>query len=169
MQAGVVLNPHTHVSVLEDIISDLDLVLLMSVNPGFGGQKFIDNTYHKITQLKELILRKNTHALIEIRQLMKISNCIKEFTPVNNAVVTIGTFDGVHLGHRAIFDKMKEQAAEFDGETVVITFYPHPRIVLGLDSKHLKFINTQEKKIDPEFLLRKQTLYQRHSNQTYRQ
>ncbi len=79
---------------------------------------------------------------------MKISNCIKEFTPVNNAVVTIGTFDGVHLGHRAIFDKMKEQAAEFDGETVVITFYPHPRIVLGLDSKHLKFINTQEKKIN---------------------
>ncbi|RLD73293.1 MAG: ribulose-phosphate 3-epimerase [Bacteroidetes bacterium] len=77
MQAGVVLNPHTHVAVLEDIISDLDLVLLMSVNPGFGGQKFIDNTYHKITQLKELILRKNAHALIEIDGGVTLDNAPK--------------------------------------------------------------------------------------------
>ncbi|TAJ12476.1 ribulose-phosphate 3-epimerase [Marinilabiliaceae bacterium JC017] len=66
MKAGVTLNPHTPVSLLEDIIQDLDLVLLMSVNPGFGGQKFIKNTIHKIDQLKELILRKNSKALIEI-------------------------------------------------------------------------------------------------------
>lgn len=58
MKAGVAINPHTPVSTLEDIITDVDLVLLMSVNPGFGGQKFIERTYHKITQLNELI-RKN--------------------------------------------------------------------------------------------------------------
>ena len=79
---------------------------------------------------------------------MKIYNCIKDFEPVKNTVVTIGTFDGVHLGHRAIFNKMMQEAAKIDGETVVITFYPHPRIVLGLDSSKLKFINTQEKKIN---------------------
>ncbi|PLX05146.1 MAG: riboflavin biosynthesis protein RibF [Marinilabiliales bacterium] len=79
---------------------------------------------------------------------MKIYNCIKDFEPVKNTVVTIGTFDGVHLGHRAIFNKMMHEAVKIDGETVVITFYPHPRIVLGLDSSKLKFINTQEKKIN---------------------
>ena len=79
---------------------------------------------------------------------MKIYNCIKDFKPVINTVATVGTFDGVHLGHQAIFNMMKEKAAEIEGETVVITFYPHPRIVLGLDSKNLKFINTQEKKIN---------------------
>jgi len=66
MKAGVTLNPHTPVSVLEDIVSELDLVLLMSVNPGFGGQKFISNTYDKVEQLKELVLRKNSRALIQI-------------------------------------------------------------------------------------------------------
>jgi len=79
---------------------------------------------------------------------LKIYNCIKDFEPVKNTVVTIGTFDGVHLGHRAIFNKMMHEAVKIDGETVVITFYPHPRIVLGLDSSKLKFINTQEKKIN---------------------
>lgn len=79
---------------------------------------------------------------------MKIYNCIKDFQPVENTVVTIGTFDGVHLGHQAIFEKMKEDARKIKGYTVVITFYPHPRIVLGLDSENLCFINTQEKKIN---------------------
>lgn len=79
---------------------------------------------------------------------MKIYNCIKDFQPVDNAIVTIGTFDGVHLGHQAIFNKMREDAKKIKGYTVVITFYPHPRIVLGLDSKNLRFINTQEKKIN---------------------
>ncbi len=65
-KAGVVLNPHTPVSSLEDIITDLDLVLLMSVNPGFGGQKFIENTYAKISKLKELITRTGSKALIEV-------------------------------------------------------------------------------------------------------
>ncbi|WP_430812318.1 MULTISPECIES: ribulose-phosphate 3-epimerase [unclassified Carboxylicivirga] len=66
MKAGVTLNPHTPVSVLEDIIAELDLVLLMSVNPGFGGQKFIKNTFNKVEQLKELVLRKNSRALIQV-------------------------------------------------------------------------------------------------------
>jgi ribulose-phosphate 3-epimerase len=66
MKAGVSLNPHTNVNVLEDIIADLDLVLIMSVNPGFGGQSFIENTYTKVKQLKKLIKSKNSKALIEI-------------------------------------------------------------------------------------------------------
>ncbi|WP_117879913.1 ribulose-phosphate 3-epimerase [Aureibaculum luteum] len=66
MQAGVVLNPHTPIRVLEDIIIDLDLVLLMSVNPGFGGQLFIENTYKKVIQLKDLIEKSGSKALIEI-------------------------------------------------------------------------------------------------------
>lgn len=66
MKAGVALNPHTNVSFLEDTIVDIDLVCLMSVNPGFGGQSFIENTYSKILQLKELINRKKASTLIEI-------------------------------------------------------------------------------------------------------
>ena len=66
MKAGVALNPHTSVGLLKDIIADLDLVCLMSVNPGFGGQKFIENTYAKTAELRELIVQKNSSALIEI-------------------------------------------------------------------------------------------------------
>lgn len=66
MKAGVTLNPHTPVSLLEDIIQDLDMVLLMSVNPGYGGQKFITHTLEKIKALKEMINRKGLDTLIEI-------------------------------------------------------------------------------------------------------
>lgn len=66
MQAGVALNPHTPVHTLNDIIADIDLVCLMSVNPGYGGQKFIENTYSKIDDLVELRERKNSKAKIEI-------------------------------------------------------------------------------------------------------
>ncbi len=66
MLAGVTLNPATPVSLLEDIVADVDMVLLMSVNPGFGGQKFIENTLNKTERLKEMILRKNTNTMIEI-------------------------------------------------------------------------------------------------------
>ena len=66
MKAGVTLNPSTPVCMLEDVISDLDMVLLMSVNPGFGGQKFIENTIAKTQRLKELILKHNSQALIEV-------------------------------------------------------------------------------------------------------
>ena len=66
MKAGVAINPHTPVSFLESIINDIDLVCLMSVNPGFGGQSFIENTYQKVEDLKSLIDRKNSKAIIEI-------------------------------------------------------------------------------------------------------
>ena len=66
MKAGIALNPHTPVSVLEDVIKDIDLILVMSVNPGFGGQSFIENTYKKIRQAKELISSTNSNALIEV-------------------------------------------------------------------------------------------------------
>jgi riboflavin kinase / FMN adenylyltransferase len=79
---------------------------------------------------------------------LKIHESIQEFQQVIKPVVTIGTFDGVHIGHQAIFNKMKEEAAKIGGETVVITFYPHPRIVLGLDNSQLRFINRQSKKVE---------------------
>lgn len=66
MKAAVTLNPHTPVLLLKDIISELDMVLIMSVNPGFGGQKFINHSIDKVTELKELILSKNSNALIEV-------------------------------------------------------------------------------------------------------
>ncbi|MEQ3661717.1 MAG: ribulose-phosphate 3-epimerase [Flavobacterium sp.] len=66
MKAGVAINPHTNVSLLEDVIKDIDLVCIMSVNPGFGGQSFIENTYKKVAQLKEIITRNNASTLIEI-------------------------------------------------------------------------------------------------------
>lgn len=66
MKAGVALNPHTSASLLKDIIADIDLVCVMSVNPGFGGQKFIENTYHKTAELKDLIIQRNSNAVIEI-------------------------------------------------------------------------------------------------------
>jgi ribulose-phosphate 3-epimerase len=66
MKAGVALNPHTPVNLLEDVIEDLDLVLIMSVNPGFGGQKFIKKAIQKVIQTKELIKKSNSKAVIEV-------------------------------------------------------------------------------------------------------
>jgi len=66
MKVGVALNPHTNIDLLEDVIQDIDLVCIMSVNPGFGGQSFIENTYSKVEKLKALINRKNASTLIEI-------------------------------------------------------------------------------------------------------
>lgn len=66
MKAGVAINPHTNVALLEDVIKDIDLVCIMSVNPGFGGQSFIENTYKKVKQLKEIIVRNEASTLIEI-------------------------------------------------------------------------------------------------------
>ena len=74
VKAGVVLNPHTPVSLLEDIICDLDLVLLMSVNPGFGGQKFIERTFSKTMRLREMIDREGSRALIEIDGGVTVEN-----------------------------------------------------------------------------------------------
>lgn len=66
MKAGVAINPHTPVSLLEDLINDIDIVCVMSVNPGFGGQSFIENTYKKVSQLKEIIVHNNANTLIEV-------------------------------------------------------------------------------------------------------
>ncbi len=74
MKAGVAINPHTPVHVLEDIISDIDLVCVMSVNPGFGGQKFIENTFDKVKKLKQLIELKKSNALIEIDGGVDLNN-----------------------------------------------------------------------------------------------
>ncbi|MDP1800261.1 MAG: ribulose-phosphate 3-epimerase [Bacteroidota bacterium] len=74
MKAGVAINPHTSINLLEDTISDIDLICLMSVNPGFGGQKFIENTYEKVKKLKTLIQQKNSKALIEIDGGVDLNN-----------------------------------------------------------------------------------------------
>lgn len=78
---------------------------------------------------------------------MKIYHNILEFKPVRNAIVTIGTFDGVHRGHQVILNDMVRKAREMGGETVVVTFYPHPRQVLCIGDNGLRFISTQEDKI----------------------
>ncbi|MGO4819002.1 ribulose-phosphate 3-epimerase [Flavobacterium sp. W22_SRS_FP1] len=66
MKAGVAINPHTNIDLLEDTINDIDLVCIMSVNPGFGGQSFIENTYTKVRKLKDLIIRKGASTIIEV-------------------------------------------------------------------------------------------------------
>jgi len=77
---------------------------------------------------------------------MKIYHNINEFKAVKNAVVTIGTFDGVHLGHRKIIERLKELADECGGETVILTFFPHPRMILHPEDESLKLINTIHEK-----------------------
>ncbi|MFI5159050.1 MAG: bifunctional riboflavin kinase/FAD synthetase [Sphingobacteriales bacterium] len=77
---------------------------------------------------------------------MKIYHNINEFKAIENAVVTIGTFDGVHLGHRKIIERVKELADECGGETVILTFFPHPRMILHPEDESLKLINTIHEK-----------------------
>lgn len=79
---------------------------------------------------------------------MKVYTDIIDFKNVKNAVVTTGTFDGVHLGHQKIISRLKNVAKENDGETVLLTFYPHPRMVLFPDDNDLKLLSTQEEKIE---------------------
>jgi ribulose-phosphate 3-epimerase len=74
MKAGVVLNPHTPVHMLEDVINDLDMVLIMSVNPGFGGQKFIPGAIEKIRKLKQMIVQKGSSAIIEVDGGVNLDN-----------------------------------------------------------------------------------------------
>lgn len=91
MKAGVALNPHTPVSVLEDIIADIDLVCVMSVNPGFGGQSFIENTYQKVRRLKQLIADKRSNALIEIDGGVTDGNA-RELSSAGADVLVAGNF-----------------------------------------------------------------------------
>ncbi len=77
MKAGVTINPHNPVSLLKDIVADVDTVLIMSVNPGFGGQSFIGNTYDRVRELKEMILKKKSSAKIEVDGGVDLSNARK--------------------------------------------------------------------------------------------
>lgn len=91
MKAGVALNPHTSVTFLEDTIKDIDLVCLMSVNPGFGGQSFIENTYKKVKQLKEIINRKGASTIIEIDGGVTDKNA-KQLVDAGADVLVAGSF-----------------------------------------------------------------------------
>lgn len=91
MQAGVALNPHTSVQLLESIIEEIDLVCVMSVNPGFGGQSFIENTYRKVSDLKELIEQNNSKALIEIDGGVSSANA-KKLIAAGADVLVAGSF-----------------------------------------------------------------------------
>ena len=79
---------------------------------------------------------------------MKIYNSIEETESIINPVLTTGTFDGVHLGHQQILSRIKEVAKRMDGESVLLTFNPHPRMVLFPDDNDLKLLNTQEEKLE---------------------
>jgi ribulose-phosphate 3-epimerase len=91
MKAGVAINPHTPIESLKDIISDIDLVCLMSVNPGFGGQKFIENTFEKVRDLKILIEQKKSNALIEIDGGVDLKNYKKLIESGANVLVAGNT------------------------------------------------------------------------------
>lgn len=91
MKAGVAINPHTNVALLEDVINDIDLVCIMSVNPGFGGQSFIENTYKKVKQLKEIIVRNNANTLIEIDGGVTSKNA-KQLVEAGADVLVAGSF-----------------------------------------------------------------------------
>ena len=91
MKAGVALNPHTNIDLLEDVINDIDMVCLMSVNPGFGGQSFIENTYAKITKLRALITRKNANTIIEIDGGVTDKNA-KQLVAAGATVLVAGNF-----------------------------------------------------------------------------
>lgn len=91
MKAGVAINPHTSVDLLKDVIKDIDVVLIMSVNPGFGGQSFIDNTYNKIQRLKEIITTNNASTLIEIDGGVSDKNAAK-LSKAGADVLVAGSF-----------------------------------------------------------------------------
>ena len=91
MQAGVALNPHTPVSLLEDVIADIDVVCIMSVNPGFGGQKFIQNTYAKVRKLRAMIAANKSATLIEIDGGVNATNCT-DLVEAGADVLVAGSF-----------------------------------------------------------------------------
>ncbi len=104
MKAGVALNPHTNINLLEDTIKDIDLVCLMSVNPGFGGQSFIENTYEKVRQLKALIDKKGASTLIEIDGGVTDKNA-KQLVDAGADVLVAGSYVfGSHQQLRTIAD-----------------------------------------------------------------
>lgn len=110
MKAGVAINPHTSVNLLEDTIQDIDIVLVMSVNPGFGGQSFIENTYQKVADLKELINRKNAKTLIEIDGGVNAENA-KKLVDHGADVLVAGSFVFKSEDPTATIKELKEKIA----------------------------------------------------------
>ncbi len=110
MKAGVALNPHTPVSALEAIIHDIDLVCLMSVNPGFGGQSFIEHTYTKVEQLKALISRNKTNTLIEIDGGVTNQNA-KQLVAKGADVLVAGNFVFKSENPKATLENLKAMLA----------------------------------------------------------
>lgn len=109
MQAGVALNPHTPVSLLGDIINDIDLVCLMSVNPGFGGQSFIENTYSKVTELKALITKKGASTKIEIDGGVTNKNA-KQLIEAGADVLVAGSYVFKSENHKETIKALKTLA-----------------------------------------------------------
>ncbi|MDF0708107.1 ribulose-phosphate 3-epimerase [Flagellimonas okinawensis] len=110
MKAGVAINPHTSVKLLEDTIQDIDIVIIMSVNPGFGGQSFIENTYQKVSDLKELINRKNANTLIEIDGGVNAGNA-KKLIDHGADVLVAGSFVFKSDNPTETIKKLKEEIA----------------------------------------------------------
>ena len=107
MKAGVALNPHTNISLLEDTINAIDVVCLMSVNPGFGGQSFIENTYDKIKALKALIIKKGANTLIEIDGGVSSENA-KALVDAGADILVAGSFVFNSKNPTATISQLKE-------------------------------------------------------------
>ena len=107
MKAGVAINPHTSVSQLSDVLADIDLVCMMSVNPGFGGQKFIESTYRKVAELKQLISETKSSALIEIDGGVNQENA-KPLLEAGAHVLVAGNFVFSSSEPKAVIQKLKE-------------------------------------------------------------
>ncbi|WP_185873525.1 ribulose-phosphate 3-epimerase [Blattabacterium cuenoti] len=107
LKVGVAINPHTSIFLLQDIINDIDFVLVMSVNPGFSGQEFIDNTYDKIKDLKNLILKKNSSALIEVDGGINLKNYFLVFKNGADILVSGSTIFS-NSNPKNIIRKLKE-------------------------------------------------------------
>lgn len=105
-QAGVAINPHTSVRQLENIIQDIDVVAVMSVNPGFGGQKFIENTYRKVTQLKALIKESNSNARIEIDGGVTLQNA-RPLIEAGADILVAGNFIFSALDPTKVIEELK--------------------------------------------------------------
>lgn len=110
MKAGVAINPHTSINLLEDTIQDIDIVVVMSVNPGFGGQSFIENTFQKVQDLKNLIDRKNSKALIEIDGGVNATNA-KKLVDLGADVLVAGSFVFKSDNPTETIKKLKEEIA----------------------------------------------------------
>lgn len=110
MKAGVAINPHTNIDLLEDVINNIDLVCVMSVNPGFGGQSFIENTYSKIEKLKALIVRKNASTLIEIDGGVTDKNAV-QLVQAGADVLVAGNFVFRSADPVATISALKKQTA----------------------------------------------------------